>query len=337
MTQISQMAHEIAEIPDAAARCLSQNRSEMAAIGAELRRADPAHVITVARGSSDHAAHYVAYAGTIITGLPVASMGPSVVSVYGAKIRADRALVLAISQSGQSRDIVQLADTLRNAGGLTIALTNQLDNQLAHNADHAVDIKAGPEQAVAATKSFVSSVITGLMLLGHWAQDDALLDGLERLPDRLDRARRLDWQAFADHIADVDRLTVLARGPALGLAYEMTLKMMEVCGIAGQAYSAAEVLHGPSALMRDGAPVFAFGTEDAGADSLRSTVDTLRRQGARCLSTLEPGVEMLPRDHDLLDPLAHMPAFYLIAEAEARRRGNDPDRPAFLKKETDTL
>ncbi|MBB5516487.1 glucosamine--fructose-6-phosphate aminotransferase (isomerizing) [Rubricella aquisinus] len=333
MTDTSLMAAEIAEIAPAVQHCLTRNEGAMAALGEMLRRDAPGHVITVARGSSDHAAHYVGQAISQRLGLAVASVGPSISSVYGARIAAEGALVLAVSQSGQSRDIRHLTEMLGDTGGLTVALTNRADSPLAHGVDHMIDIAAGPEQAVAATKSYVCSVVAGLMLVAHWAQDGALQAALQRLPDALDGALRLDWSAMAAHLEGAERMTLLSRGAGLSVAQEMALKLMETCGIAAQAFSAAEVLHGPSALLRDGARVMLYATEKTGAASIVDTGARLTAQGADVLA-MPP---QLPALHPLLDPIAHLPAFYKVVEQEARRRGINPDRPAFLQKETDTL
>jgi glucosamine--fructose-6-phosphate aminotransferase (isomerizing) len=333
MTHTSLMAAEIAEIGAAAQRCLDQNASEMASLGADLRSARPSHVMTVARGSSDHAAHYIAQAIGQRLGLAVASVGPSISSVYGRRIVADEALVLSVSQSGQSRDILNVTEMLADSGGLTVALTNRGDSALARGADHAIDIAAGPERAVAATKSYICSVIAGMMLVGHWAQDDALLEALARLPNRLEAALNTGWDGLPEHLADATQLTILSRGPGLAVALEMALKLMETCGIAAQAYSAAEVLHGPSALLRNGTRVMLYTGDHAGAASITEAGSQLRAQGAMVFDQMPDFAPL----HPLLDPLVALPVFYSVAEAEARRRGINPDRPAFLQKETDTL
>ncbi len=161
------MAEEIAEIPQAAARLLEQGAGAIAAAAGAVRAADPAFVMTVARGSSDHACTYLKYASELLLGLPVASVGPSVASIYGAKLRVTGALCLSVSQSGQSPDIVEMTRAARAGGALTVALTNDAGSRLAGTAERVIDICAGPELSVAATKTFVTSALAGLWLMAE--------------------------------------------------------------------------------------------------------------------------------------------------------------------------
>ena len=185
MTLPSQMRQEIAEIPAAVARLLAQGGPAIETAAKALRDADPAVIISVARGSSDHAATYFKYITELIAGVPVASVGPSVASVYRSKLKLGRSACLAISQSGMSPDIVQMTDMARDQGALTMAVTNNADSDLAQVSDHTLALYAGPEQSVAATKTFVTSLVTVLWLVAEWTQETALLRALHGLPDRL--------------------------------------------------------------------------------------------------------------------------------------------------------
>lgn len=180
------MLREIDEIPSAARRLAAPGaQADVAALAARLRALAPPAVLTVARGSSDHAATYLSYVIGHALGLPVASVGPSLHSIWGRDLQARGTVTLAISQSGQSRDILALTEALSAAGSLTVAVTDKPDSPLARTAELRLATLAGPETAVAATKSFSNSILAGLWLAAHWAEDTALIEALLALPDRL--------------------------------------------------------------------------------------------------------------------------------------------------------
>ncbi|HEX4298676.1 MAG TPA: SIS domain-containing protein, partial [Devosia sp.] len=245
MPNATHMRHEIEQIPEATRRLLDRSSDRLEAAGAALGKLQPVMIATIARGSSDHAAAYLKYAIELVAGVPVASIGPSVMSIYGRELHLEGCGVLSISQSGKSPDIVAMAQSARRNGGLGIALTNTPDSPLAAAADIAVDLAAGVEQSVAATKSFVSSVVAGLAILAHWTGDAPLRASLAELPDAFARAIDCDWTPVLTAIEGRGSLYVLGRGPALAIAEEAALKFKETCGIHAEAYSAAEVLHGP--------------------------------------------------------------------------------------------
>ena len=181
MSEATHMGREIAEIPDAAARLLDASEGAIAAAGRRLGELRPRFLTTVARGSSDHAASFLKYAIEISTGLPVASIGPSIASIYGTTLKLSDSACLSISQSGKSPDIVALARAVREGGAVSIAITNTADSPLAGISDHTLDISAGAERSVAATKTFVNSALAGLLLLAHWTGDRQLLAALDAL------------------------------------------------------------------------------------------------------------------------------------------------------------
>lgn len=333
------MAQEIAEIPATSARFLADNAQALARIGAALRARDPALLATVARGSSDHAASYLKYAVEIAAGVPVASLGPSVASVYARPLRLGDAACIAISQSGASPDILAMMQAARAAGALGIAITNTPEAPLAAAADHTLPLLAGVESSVAATKTLVASVLAGLALLAAWQDDAGLRAALAALPDTLERALAQDWSALADRLLTANSAFVLGRGPGHAIAAEMALKLKETCALHAEAYSAAEVLHGPAAIVRGGFPVLALAVQDAARDSVLATVGRLAGQGADVFVTGfdVPGARRLPLPaplHPLVDPLVAVVAFYAMVEGLARRRGHDPDTPFALNKVT---
>ena len=335
MTQNSatQMAREIDEMPEAVARLASPEAiSRSKAVGAALRQLNPNAVVTVARGSSDHAATYLSYAIQTVLGRPGASVGPSVYSVYGKELRMEGLAALAISQSGGSQDISALCQSLAKSGGHVVALTNTPDSPLAATSHEVFDICAGPERAVAATKSFLNSIVAGLWLTAHWAGDTDLAEALERLPDCM-RAQGDDteWDTLAATLSTAQQTMIIARGAGLGLAHEFALKLLETCAIHAASYSGAEVLHGPSAVLHDDYPVSALST--GSSTGMAQALDRLPRQGAQ-LITLPPRTGV---NHPLVDPLLDVQPFYRIAERLSVQRGLDPDNPLHLRKVTKTL
>ncbi len=337
----SHMRQEIEEVPSAISRLLAEGESELAAAGAALRETRPVMIATIARGSSDHAAHFLKYAFELVAGIPVASIGPSIASIYGREISLKHCAAIAISQSGRSPDIVRMLEAARAGGAATIALTNTPGSPLAAAADIAVDLRAGEEKSVAATKSFVSSVVAGLALVAHATANEKLLAAIARLPSAFETAISCDWSPLFTALEGRQSLYVLGRGPALAIASEAALKFKETCGLHAEAYSAAEVLHGPARIVEGGFPVLALAAEDAAEASVVEIVDRLAGQGARAFITSEQrgAATALPfaRTGDpLTSALALIVSFYAFVEELSRRRGFDPDRPPHLRKVTET-
>jgi glucosamine--fructose-6-phosphate aminotransferase (isomerizing) len=337
------MHAEVAEIPTVAARFLEASRAPLAAAAAAMRAADPRLVVTVARGSSDHAASYFKYAVEILAGIPVASVGPSVASIYGRRLRLDGAACLGISQSGQSPDIVEMLKSARAGGALTLAVTNDAASPMAAAADHTLPLQAGAEQSVAATKTFVTSVLAALALLAEWREDAGLRAAVAALPDQFEAALACDWTPLSDRLVRANSAFVLGRGPGFAIANEVALKFKETCSIHAESYSAAEVLHGPAAIVQASFPVLALGVEDAALEQVTATAERLAGQGADVfLTAAGAGAEVtaLPSVagvHPLTAPLVLAVSFYRFVEALARRRGFNPDTPPHLRKVTETI
>ena len=340
--QTTHMRQEINEIPEAVARLLDRSSGNLAAAGRALREKDPSFLVTIARGSSDHAATFIKYAVELTAGRPVASLGPSLASIYGARLKLEGGAAIAISQSGKSPDIVAMAEAATKSGAVTIALTNTLPSPIATACSHGIDINAGPELAVAATKSFVSSIVAGLALLAEWVDDVALRSALHALPAHLEQAVKLDWSMLAQELGDAESLYMLGRGPALAIASEAALKFKETSNMHAEAYSAAEVLHGPVALVEKRFPVVTFAARDAAEGSATEIADGLAGKGALVFATSDrvKAARSLPfvaTGHPLTDALALILPFYGFVEAWSRSRGLNPDAPVALKKVTETL
>jgi glucosamine--fructose-6-phosphate aminotransferase (isomerizing) len=336
------MRQEIEEIPAAVRRLLDEGGAELAAAGAALGAAKPVMIATIARGSSDHATSFLKYAIELVAGIPVASIGPSIASIYGRELQLQGCAALAISQSGKSPDIVSMARSARANGAFTLALTNTPGSPLAAAADVAIDLRAGEEKSVAATKSFVSSIVAGLAVLAHATQSAPLQRALAELPSQLETAISCDWSALGDALVTRQSMYVLGRGPSLAIAQEAALKFKETCGLHAEAYSAAEVVHGPARIVEQGFPILALSADDASEESVAAVVDRLAGQGAQAFvtSTRSKAGVVLPAvatGDPVTGALALVVSFYAFVEALSRRRGFDPDRPPHLKKVTETI
>ncbi|WP_275787121.1 SIS domain-containing protein [Pararhizobium gei] len=338
---LTHMRREINEIPEAVARLLDRSGDAIRRTGGALREKNPAFLVTIARGSSDHAALFLKYAIELTTGRPVASLGPSLASIYGARMQLSSAASIAISQSGKSPDIVAMAAAATKAGAVTIALTNTLPSPISDASTHPLDIMAGPEIAVAATKSYVNSIVAGLAILAEWTGDAALQRAVADLPVQFSKAVELDWQILADQLGEAESLFVLGRGPALAIASEAALKFKETSGMHAEAYSAAEVLHGPVALVEKRFPVIGLAARDAAESSVTGILDDLSGKGALAFVTSDiarsaTALPFVSTGHPITDALALILPFYGFVEAWSRSRGLNPDAPVALNKVTET-
>lgn len=335
---MSIMANEIAQIPEAARRLLSRGDKEIAALGRELRSQDFSYVIICGRGSSSHAGVHLRYLVETMLGYGVSNSAPSVITGYDVIPKMRNALFIVVSQSGRSPDLVAATKAAREAGALTIAIANDATSPVAEAADRVVPIHAGNELAVAATKSVTNSLLAGALLVAHAAGNHELLDALHRMPRRLEQALTLDWSLWGDVLSDAKAAFVTGRGFGYSSAREIALKLSETVGIPALAYSAAELRHGPRAAVTKDTPVLALRQNDAMSASIDALVSDLCGAGVpifMCGGSSE--VPWIGDDHPALDPIAMLVPAYKVIEQEACRRGLDPDKPAGLKKITETL
>jgi glutamine---fructose-6-phosphate transaminase (isomerizing) len=336
------MRAEIDEIPRAAGRLLEGSKESLARIEAAVRVQSPRFLATIARGSSDHAAGFLKYAIELETGLPVASIGPSVASIYKRQMRMAHSLTFAISQSGKSPDIIAMAENARRGGSLVLALTNAADSPLAAASNLTLDLMAGPELSVAATKTFVNAAIAGLLVLAESTESDDLRRALSALPNRLAEAVALDWSELHDALDGKTSLYILGRGPSLPIAGEAALKFKETCGLHAEAFSAAEIMHGPVSIVGQGFPVLALCAGDESEAHIAAVADQMAGQGATVFTLTDKvrAARTLPRvstGHRLTDALVQIASFYGFVEAQSRRLGLDPDKPRHLRKVTQTV
>ena len=336
------MASEAAQTADVARDQIARCAEGFAELGKSLRQRPPRLVVTCARGSSDHAATYGKYLIETTVGHLVASVGPSVASIYDTRIMSLRdSLFIAVSQSGKSPDLLRLTEAARDAGAFVVGFVNDEAAPLNALCHRSLPLSAGPEKSVAATKSHLLAALAFLQLVAHWSEREALRDAVARVPDALAEARAVDWWPALRSLTDATSMFVLGRGIGLGAALEMALKLKETCRLHAEGLSNAEAIHGPLALVRKGFPVLALGQEDASADSTRGAVRLLVELGAAVHSVLPvAGAEPLPVVAGLppsVSPLCQLQSFYMAVHRLAAARGLDPDAPAHLSKITETV
>ena len=335
------MYGEAAEAPAVVRAQLEANAGRVARLGERLRSSPPRAVVTIARGSSDHAATFARYLIETRLSVLTSSAAPSVSSVYDVAPDLAGTVVLAISQSGASPDLLSAVSRARSGGARVVALVNAESSPLAQLADDLLPLGAGPELSVAATKSYIASLAAIVHLTAAWTQDAVLAAALAAAPGRLAHAFELDWSAAVEHLTSANNLYVIGRGLGLGVAQEAALKFKETCGLHAEALSAAELRHGPMALVRARFPLLIFAQNDASRPGITQLAAELAAQGADVLlagaeaahATVLPSLAA----HPVIEPLLFAQSFYRMANALSLARGRDPDRPPHLSKVTETV
>lgn len=337
---------EIAEQPDVIARLITEGRTEIAHIAARIRAFDPAFVMIAARGTSDNCARYAQYLLGSFARLPVALAAPSLHTLYHTPPNLSRALVIAISQSGQSDDVRQVVQDARSQGALTLAITNKPDSPLATDAEFHIDIRAGVEHSVAATKSYTAQ-LTAIALLAASLNQNAQTDQeLQALPDLVSRTLKHS-ESIADWVGnyrDMDRFAALGRGYNFCTAFEVSLKIKELCYIAGVEYSEADFRHGPIAMVKPEFPVITVAADDATFSTMLDLLTILREKRADPLVissrpealALSPHSMTVPTAPDWLTPILSVIPGQVFAMQLALAKGHEVDRPTGLKKVTIT-
>ena len=340
MTTGTMMAAEIAEIPVMIERQLSV-LSTYLEIGRALKRDGTHGIVTCARGTSDHAAMFCKYLIETQIGLPVASIGPSIASVYDAKLRLNGYACLTFSQSGGSPDLALLQRTAKAGGAKTIAILNQIESPVGYAADHVLPVLAGHENAVAATKSYVGMLSASLGIVAGYLGSKTLIDALHSLPGLAHEALECDWSVAQLRLARTRSLFCIGRGLNMAVAAEAALKLKETCRLHAEAYSAAELLHGPVSIANDRLGALVFGTEGKSADTITAAFERLLKEGAQAfLVHPDKGVQRLPvpkSGNELIDPILQVISFYQFVEKLSSGLGENPDAPTGLVKVTLTV
>ncbi|MEW5682292.1 MAG: glucosamine-6-phosphate deaminase NagB-II [Pseudomonadota bacterium] len=327
------MAQEAAEAPTRIAEQLTANAGVVAQVVAQIQARKPRFVYMVGRGSSDHAGVFAKYLIEIELGLPVAAAAPSIASVYNKALQLADALVLVISQSGRSPDILAQVDMAKRSGAMVVALVNDTSSPLAEQAHFVLPLHVGAEKAVAATKSYLATLSAILQLVSVWSGNHELQQALAQLPQSLRAAIALPAQLKAEALGAVAHLVVLGRGLGYAISREIALKLKEVCGIHAEAFSSAEFLHGPVTLVKNQFAIVDVTVEDESLGAHQAQIAEVTRRGAAVVRLHHRGISAHPR----LLPLLVLQRFYLDVEVVARSRGINPDAPPGLNKVTKTV
>lgn len=338
------MLREIREQPEVYRRILRDGWDPIRQTGEAIRQRTPRFVVLIARGTSDHAALYGKYLVETRLGLPAGLASPSSTTVYEASQRMEGVLLVAISQSGSSPDVVVPTEKARASGAVTVAITNDSRSALARSAEYHLSMLAGDELAVAATKTYTAELLVLFLLTETLAGRDA--SATARLPERAEAALALEGviQDLAPHYASVDLMLATSRGYNLPTALEISLKLVEAAGIASFAFSGADLIHGPLAMIERGTPVILVVPDGPARVALRPVVEALEERRADVL--LVGNVEEIFGHHaqlpildlgaECLSPLLTILPLQLLALHLGLRRGHDPDHPAGLSKVTRT-
>jgi glucosamine--fructose-6-phosphate aminotransferase (isomerizing) len=353
MLTSTQMEKEAREAPRVIEVQLEKNQKHWVELCERLKKNPPPFAVTIARGSSDHAATFLKYLLEVQLGIPTVSAAPSVLTVYQSHLKLKGALVIAISQSGQSPDLLEMMSSAKASGAITVAIVNQEDSPLARLSEYVVPIHAGKEQAVAATKSYIGSLFAFLHFIGVYQSSSTLLSDLLTLPEQIAKTHRLDGSAFAESLHQAStggrqNSVILGRGFGYPIAQESALKLKETCALHAEAFSSAEFLHGPLGMIQESFPVILYLQQDQTLEGSLMTAKRIKDAGGRLfmvspeslnekVSSLSRNIFELPKStHPLLESVMAISAFYPIAAKLSVLRGMNPDQPKLLKKVTET-
>lgn len=331
------MAQEIADVSDAAKRLLATDEL-FDRFADAIRDKAPRIAVMCGRGSSGHVGVYLRYLFEARLGMLVSASAPSVITAYQRAPDMRDALFLVVSQSGHSPDLIAATQSARSLGALTIAIVNDENSPVAAASDLVVPILAGPERAVAATKTVILSMLAGARLVAALARDRALSDAVQRVPGRLAEAQEVDWSFWGQTLVRAPAAFVAARGYGFGPAREIALKLSETLRIPALGYSSAELRHGPRAAINSKTPVLLLRQQDEAGATVDELVRELINRGEPVfVAGGKSGLPWIGDDHPILDPVVMLVPAYRAIEEAARKRGFDPDNPPHLTKVTRTL
>jgi glutamine---fructose-6-phosphate transaminase (isomerizing) len=337
----TQMFREAAAASQVVALQLQACEQVLSGLADSIATDRPTLFLTCARGSSDHAATFFRYLVEARLGVITSSFHPSVNSVYGQSPPIGNGIGVVISQSGQSPDIVSFAQRYRDKGNRILAIVNDENSPLAQTADFVLPLCAGREVSVAATKSFIASLFAAVQFVARYAEAGITQHQLQSVPELLDRAWGADWGALVEGVHRASGLFVIGRGPGFAVAAEAALKLKETAAIHAEAFSAAEIRHGPMALLTRDFPLLVFRQNDAGASSVDAFARFAVAQGCKVfvVGKAIAGAVELPCvvAPPIIQPLVQIQSFYRAANDIAVARGRNPDRPANLNKVTETV
>lgn len=341
---------------------LQENTAILLKLCEKIYTAKPSFVVTIGRGSSDHACTYAKYLCETKLGLITSSAAPSVVTVYHADLNFEHALVIGISQSGKSPDICCMMENARRKGAITVAIVNDVQSPLAQHAEFVIPMLAGEERAVAATKSYIASLSVLAHFIALITNDVELLQGCQKLPLAMHEiATSLHWSEFIDNFRAINNTLIIGRGYGLPIAQEIALKFKETAGIQAEAFSAAELLHGPLALIKPGHPYLLLAQNDDTLKEILTLALRIKNLGGKSLllvpqeknamaaKAVNEVTDAMLTQHTsaflvlpqtlgaIFDPIIAVQALHLLIAELAVSRGYNPDQPANLCKITETL
>ena len=342
----SLLEQEIQSQPEVLARLLDREMRHISQIAAQLPSFD--YVLIAARGSSDHAATYAKYAWTSLGGYPVALAAPSLLTMYRTAPRLASALVVGISQSGQSPDILAVLEEGKRQGRPTLAITNDGASPLATLADHVIELHAGTEQSVAATKTYTAQLAVMAMFAAALSGDARHMDALQQLPAAIEATLQLSASIArqVERYRYMDRCIVIGRGYNYATSFELALKLKELTYVMAISYSSADFRHGPIATIESGLPVFLVMPTGATCADMLELAQDLRQRGAELLVISESqdalalartALPIPPGIPEWLSPWTAIIPGQLVALHLALSKGLNPDVPRGLQKVTRTL
>jgi glucosamine--fructose-6-phosphate aminotransferase (isomerizing) len=342
---MSLMLQEIEEQPAVLERTINAEQEKITRIGDHLRSKDIDVIILVARGSSDNAALYGRYLLEVTTGIPVSLCAPSIYTLYNAKMRLNRAVVIGVSQSGEGDDINQVLDSAKSSGAFTLGITNEASSSMAGLVDETLLIHAGRERSVAATKTYTGQMMHFLMLAN--AIGDKRLD-FHKIPAFVEKSLELKVKVeeAVQRYVFMDNCVVVGRGMNYGNSYELALKLMETCYVVAERFSSADFFHGPLAIVERRFPVILFAPAGVTKPSSLELINRLKELEADCLAiTNDPKIasmsplslDLSPDMDELLSPIPFIVPAQLFAAMLSEAKGLDPDAPRSLSKVTKTI
>jgi glutamine---fructose-6-phosphate transaminase (isomerizing) len=346
---MSRMLEEIRQQPAVLERTLRSQLRRIEDFKRRIARNPPRLIVLAARGTSDNAALFGRYLLEISTGIPVSLAAPSIFTLYNARVDYRDALVVAISQSGESTDTNLVLARTREQGALTIGITNESSSTMAGLAEHVFLVRAGKEKSVAATKTYTGQVLA-LYLLAYALGARIRVDDLRRLPERAQMALDLEplIAALSERYRFMNRAVVVGRGLNYANAFEFALKMMETCYVVAERFSSADFLHGPIALVEPNFPVFVFAPSGPTWSSIHETLGKIRDLKAEVVVITDAAnteiedssarLIRLPRKlPELFTPIPYIIPAQIFTACLAHQKGLDPDKPRTISKVTLTL
>jgi len=346
---MSRMLDEIREQPGTLQRTLKLELRHIETFKRLMAKKPPRLIVLVARGTSDNAAQFGRYLLEITTGIPVSLAAPSIGTIYQARMDYRDALVVAISQSGESTDTNLVLERAKGQGAVTLGITNERTSALARLADHVFLVRAGKERSVAATKTYTGQMLI-LYLLAYALGGSIRLDDLERLPEYVEEALGLEEEvaALSERYRFMRQAVVVGRGLNYANAFEFALKMMETCYVVAERFSSADFLHGPIALVEASFPVFAFAPPGVTWPSLDETLAKLAGLRAEILAITDSGnrevearatkvIRLRRKLKEVMTPIPYIVPAQMFAAHLAAQKGLDPDKPRTIGKVTLTM